>query len=67
MNRIYWWDNKRPSGSVWTDDSDAALAIAKAMKSAGWKIVWMTYSLNSTRPMSGYENSLQEWIDSVAF
>lgn len=61
MNCLLWYNGRDYAGNAWIPDSDSASTVAKALKLAGYKVVWTVHSTDTVRPMQGYEQALADW------
>lgn len=60
MNCVYWYDDKRPCGSIWTADTSIAQAVADVMKATGFYVVWTIHSEDRLRAAPSYEQALKD-------
>lgn len=65
MNNLIFHNGKDPAFSIWKQEFDGCHEISKAMKAAGWTVVWFIHAQGETYPMNGYEIACKEYKEMV--
>lgn len=61
MTSLFYWDGKRPCGTLYAADQDALLPVEELLKRDGWEVILFSLALTRMQPMPGYEEAYAKW------